>query len=185
MTEFERGMVLSSMADDSVARTLGRSLAWVKRARAAAKVEVAAPVETVQARAAAKAGEVDPARRPVPPPKVVEDVAPEAVADPVETAPPVPAPVAVPPPPMPAAVPPPPMPVAPEPVVAKAADLTPSGHPVRRAATAAAPRPLRIPPRVLGWCRQFLAAGWTPREVAWLFDLNGRDMMVAIRGAAR
>ena len=53
MTEHERGMLLSSMSDDSVARTLGRSVAWVKRCRTAV-AEAVAPkaVEVVQARAA-------------------------------------------------------------------------------------------------------------------------------------
>ncbi|MBJ7446831.1 MAG: hypothetical protein JHC81_04790 [Brevundimonas sp.] len=55
MTEHERGMLLSSMSDDSVARTLGRSLAWVKRCRAAV-AEAVPPkaVEAVQARVAVK-----------------------------------------------------------------------------------------------------------------------------------
>ncbi len=50
LTDFERDLLMSSMADTSVARTLGRSLRWVVRVRGILDVEAEPPQEPVQAR---------------------------------------------------------------------------------------------------------------------------------------
>lgn len=155
MTEFERGMILSSMSDVSVARTLGWSEARVTRARGAVGFTATPAPSPVQDRAGRA-----PRRRPVPAPPVVAPAAAEpALPSPTVASPPVASP-------------------------APPADLTPSGRPVRRMARAAAPKPLPVRPDVLRWCRWFLAAGWSPSETAGLFDLSDRDLAHAL-GAAR
>ena len=116
LSDYERGMLLSSMTPGSCAMMLGRSQRWVERMRAA--------------------------------------MAAEAV--------PVPAPVAA----------------APPSVQATPGRRTPDAGrrtPERPACV------IRVKPSVVRWSRIFIAAGWTVRETAHLFDLETADLKAALR----
>lgn len=52
----------------------------------------------------------------------------------------------------------------------------------QRVAPARAMAPLK--PAVIRWAKWFLAAGWSPREVAHLFDLTTADLRLALGGSA-
>lgn len=144
LTEFERGMLMSSRADTSVARTLGRSVRWVVRVRGVLDVDPEPSPEPVQARVgqSVEAWEVEQIAAEAP--------APDA-AEPTLSARRLKAPAI-----------PPRQRARPIPVVSTE-DRKPA------AALVTAERPLK--PRVVGWAWWFVAAGWPLAEVADLFDV--------------
>jgi len=156
LTEFERGMLMSSMADSSVARTLGRSLRWVVRVRGALDVDPTPAPEPVQARAgqSVEAWEAQQiaAECPAPPPAAPGGEPKSAgrrlkapAIPPRQRARPIPG--------------------------VKSEDL-------RSASSVTVLRPLK--PRVVGWAWWFVAAGWPLEEVADLFDLAADRLEAAL-----
>lgn len=160
LTEFERGMLMSSMADTSVARTLGRSLRWVVRVRGVLDVDPEPALEPVQARVgqSVEAWEAEQVAAEMPAPTP----APTPAAPTVEPKP------------------------APRRLKAPAIPPRQRARPIpgvrteglNAAGAVTVLRPLK--PRVVEWAWWFVAAGWPLEEVADLFDLAADRLEAAL-----
>lgn len=164
LTEFERGMLMSSMADTSVARTLGRSLRWVVRVRGVLDVDPAPAPEPVQARVgqSVEAWEAEQVPAEIPAPTLAPTLAPTPEAPAVE---PTPSPRRL---------------RAPAIPPRQRARAIPRVRPadLKAAGAVTVLRPLK--PRVVGWAWWFVAAGWPLEEVADLFDLAADRLEAAL-----